>query len=166
MIMASCAGLILAQDVIALKNGERIENVTVSSITDKTIIYLSEGNEVNIPRNSADAILYADGRYEEIKHSDDAAFFYQNEYFLPSAEVTDGLVILGLFVDMSNIAYVKGAQQKMDYYCLCIEKNDMSAYKLFLKEHKEIKKKYNSVFKDSRNYEAAQQASRAYKKMK
>lgn len=67
-------------------------------------------------------ILYTDGRYEEIKHSDDAAFFYQNEYFFPLAEVTDRLVILDLFVDMSNIAYVKGAQQKMDYYCLCIEK--------------------------------------------
>ncbi len=67
MIIASCAGFILAQDVLALKNGERIENVTVSSITDSVIVYVKEGEETTLPRNSVDAILYADGHYEQIK---------------------------------------------------------------------------------------------------
>lgn len=67
MVMASCARLIFAQDVIALKNGERIENVTVSSITDSVIVYVKEGEETTLPHNSVDAILYADGHYEQIK---------------------------------------------------------------------------------------------------
>lgn len=66
-MIISCAGIVFAQDIIALKNGQRIENVTVSSITDKEIIYVNEGNEISIPRNSADAVLYADGSYEQIK---------------------------------------------------------------------------------------------------
>lgn len=66
-MILSCAGIALAQDVIALKSGERIENVVVSSITDKSIVYVKNGEEISIPHNSADAVLYADGRYEQIK---------------------------------------------------------------------------------------------------
>ncbi len=65
-MIVSCAGLSLAQDIIALNSGERIENVTVSAITDQEIIYVNEGSEIRIPRNSVNAVLYADGRYEEI----------------------------------------------------------------------------------------------------
>ena len=68
-ISISCAGIILAQDIIALKNGERIENVTVSSITDSVIVYIADENSIQLPRNSVDAILYADGRYLEIKET-------------------------------------------------------------------------------------------------
>ena len=67
MMAISCAVLILAQDVISLKSGDRIENVKVLSITDSVIVYVMEGNEIKLPRNSVDAILYEDGRYEEIK---------------------------------------------------------------------------------------------------
>lgn len=56
-----------AQDVIALKNGERIEDVTIQSINNREITYTQSGNTLTIPHNSAQAILYADGRYEELK---------------------------------------------------------------------------------------------------
>ncbi len=64
-----CAGYILAQDILALKNGEQIENVQVISITDTTITYSQNGQHNSVPRNAVSAILYADGRYEEIKAS-------------------------------------------------------------------------------------------------
>ena len=66
IVLISCAGLILAQDIIVLKSGERIENAKVQSVTDKNISYVLNGNTISIPHNSAEAILYADGRYEEI----------------------------------------------------------------------------------------------------
>ena len=67
IIILSCAGFCLAQDIIALKNGERIEDIFVSSITNESIVYKEGEKELTIPRNSVDAILYADGRYEQIK---------------------------------------------------------------------------------------------------
>lgn len=51
MMAISCAGLVLAQDIISLKNGERIENVTVSSVTDTTIVFVKNGREQNISKN-------------------------------------------------------------------------------------------------------------------
>ena len=67
-IMAiSCAGFVLAQDIIVLKSGERIENAKVQSITDKDITYVQDGNTISVPHNSVEAILYEDGRYEAIK---------------------------------------------------------------------------------------------------
>ena len=69
MVIISCAGCMLAQDVISLKNGERIENVTALSITDSVVVYMVEGKEIQLPHNSVDAILYADGRYVEIKET-------------------------------------------------------------------------------------------------
>ena len=67
IIAISCAGFILAQDIIVLKSGERIEDTKVQSITDKDITYVQDGNTISVPHNSVEAILYEDGRYEEIK---------------------------------------------------------------------------------------------------
>lgn len=66
MMAISCAQLLLAQDVVVLTNGERIENVKVSSITDSILIYMTGGKEMTLLHDSVYAILYADGRYEEI----------------------------------------------------------------------------------------------------
>lgn len=68
-VVTFCAGILLAQDVIALKNGERIEEVNVLGITDREISYSQNGTTVVVPRNSVEAILYADGRFETIKPS-------------------------------------------------------------------------------------------------
>lgn len=62
-----CAGCVLAQDIIVLKSGERIEHTKVQSITDRDITYVQNGNTISVPHNSVEAILYEDGRYEEIK---------------------------------------------------------------------------------------------------
>ncbi len=66
MIIASCAGLVFAQDVIALKNGERIENVIVSGKTDTEIQYIQNEEILSIYRDSVALIKYSDGRVETI----------------------------------------------------------------------------------------------------
>ena len=67
--MMFCVGIISAQDVISLRNGSTIEGVTIISITNEKIIYSQDGHTVSIPHNSAEAILYADGRYETITNT-------------------------------------------------------------------------------------------------
>lgn len=66
-IIISCAWNLLAQDIIALKNGERIEDVQILSVDNKEVTYSTQGKTVTLPHNSVQAILYADGRYEELK---------------------------------------------------------------------------------------------------
>ena len=166
IITISCAGFILAQDIVVLKSGERIENVIVSSISDTTITYVTNGSVQNISNTKVGAILYADGRYVEISNTENSLSFNQNEYLLPGADVRKGLTIIGVFVDTVNMINSKNVREQAEqYYCLCIAEEDMSAYKNFLKEHKDIRKQYK-VFKDAGNYEAALQASLAYKKKK
>ena len=62
-----CVGIVSAQDVIVLHSGELIEDVSIISIDEKEISYSKDGNTLTTPRNAAEAVLYADGRYEEIK---------------------------------------------------------------------------------------------------
>ncbi len=62
-----CVGIVSAQDVIVLHSGELIEDVSIISIGEKEISYSKDGNTLTTPRNAAEAVLYADGRYEEIK---------------------------------------------------------------------------------------------------
>ena len=163
----SCAVLILAQDVISLKSGNRIENVIVSSISDTTITYVMNGREQNVSKTIVGAILYADGRYVEISNAEHSLSISKNEFLLYAADLTRDMVVLGVFLDTVNMANAKSALQKAEhYYWLCIPEEDMSAYKTYLKDHKYIKKQYNKALKDARNYEAALQASRAYKKMR
>ena len=66
IVMILCAGISPAQDIITLQDGTRIENVVVQSITDREITYSQNDSIVSIPHNSAEAILYADGRFETI----------------------------------------------------------------------------------------------------
>lgn len=67
LLVISCAGFIFAQDIIVTKAGTNIEDVTVKSITNTEIVYILNGTETTLPRSEAAAILYSDGRYEEIK---------------------------------------------------------------------------------------------------
>lgn len=64
IIITSCAGLALAQDVIALKNGERIVDVFVSSKTGTEIQYIQNEEILSVPRDSVEAILYENGKLE------------------------------------------------------------------------------------------------------
>lgn len=66
LLVISCAGFIFAQDIIVTKAGTNIEDVTVKSITNTEIVYILNGTETTLPRSEAAAILYSDGRYEEI----------------------------------------------------------------------------------------------------
>lgn len=59
--------LVLAQDIVVTKAGTNIEDVKVKAITDTEIIYVLNGTETALPRNEVTAILYEDGRYEEIR---------------------------------------------------------------------------------------------------
>ena len=53
--------------VIIKKSGDRIENVSIKSVTETEIIYTSaNGEETSILKSDASAVLYDDGRYEEI----------------------------------------------------------------------------------------------------
>lgn len=55
--------------VILKKSGERLEDVSIQSVTDTDVVYLENGSEQSISKNEVAAILYDDGRYEEIKES-------------------------------------------------------------------------------------------------
>ena len=66
MMAISCAGLVLAQDIIALKGDKRIENVVVSGKTDTEIQYIQNEEILSIPRDSVQSIQYSDGRVETV----------------------------------------------------------------------------------------------------
>lgn len=53
--------------VIMKRSGERLEDVIIKSVTDTEIIYEFNGIETTLPKSEVSAILYDDGRYEEIK---------------------------------------------------------------------------------------------------
>ena len=48
------------------QSGERLEDVTIKSVTDTEIVYILNGAETTLQKSEV-AILYDDGRYEEIK---------------------------------------------------------------------------------------------------
>ena len=62
MMAISCAGIILAQDVIVRSNGERIENVVVSGKTDTEIQYIQNEEILSDARDSVLSIQYSNGR--------------------------------------------------------------------------------------------------------
>ena len=69
IISISCAGLALAQDVIALKNGERIADVFVSSKTETEVQYIQNEEILSVPRDSVEAIIYENGNLETLSHN-------------------------------------------------------------------------------------------------
>ena len=61
--------MFLFAGVIVKQSGENIEDVSVKSITDTEVLYvLQDGSEASIQKSEVSAVLYDDGRYEEIKH--------------------------------------------------------------------------------------------------
>ena len=60
--------LLIQAGVIMKKSGERLEDVSIKSVSDMEIVYISpSGENMTIPTSDASAILYDDGRYEEIQ---------------------------------------------------------------------------------------------------
>lgn len=66
MVIISCASCILAQDVLVLKNGERIQNVFVSGKTDAEVSYIQNEVILSIARDSVDAIIHENGSIETV----------------------------------------------------------------------------------------------------
>lgn len=66
IIAISCAGFALAQDVIVLKNRNRIENVFVSGKTETEIQYIQNEEFLSIPRDSVEVIFHDNGSIETI----------------------------------------------------------------------------------------------------
>lgn len=63
LVIISCAGLVLAQDIILTKAGTTIENVTVVSVTADNVTYKQAKTQKSIASSEVDGILYKDGRY-------------------------------------------------------------------------------------------------------
>ena len=60
--------ILIQAGIIVKKSGEQIDNVTIKSVTDAEVEYkISNGKSKTIPRSEVSAILYDDGRYEELR---------------------------------------------------------------------------------------------------
>ena len=60
--------VLLNAGIILKKSGDKIENVSIKSVTDTEIIYIAEnGVETYVLKNDVSAVLYDDGKYEEFK---------------------------------------------------------------------------------------------------
>ena len=76
--------MFLHAGVIVKKSGENLDGVSIISVTDSEIKYTtSSGEEATILKSEVSAILYDDGRYEEIKQSTSLSnqaqpVYYQN----------------------------------------------------------------------------------------
>ena len=61
--------MLLNAGVIMKRSGERLEDISIKSVTDTEVIYADEnGTENTLPKSEVSALLYDDGRYEEIKN--------------------------------------------------------------------------------------------------
>ena len=58
--------MLMQAGVIMKRSGERLEDVTIKSVTDSEIVYELNGQEIIVAKTDVSAILYDDGRYEEI----------------------------------------------------------------------------------------------------
>lgn len=71
IILFALLPMILNAGVIMKKSGDRIENISIKSVTDSEVIYTAEnGNEMSILKSDVSAVLYDDGRYEEIRQNE------------------------------------------------------------------------------------------------
>ncbi len=52
--------------IIITQNDERLEDVTIQSETDSTIVILQQGAEISLPISTIKGILYDNGTYKEI----------------------------------------------------------------------------------------------------
>lgn len=67
VIVFAILPLFLYAGVIMKHSGERLEDVVIKSVTETEIVYELDGTESTLPKSDVSAILYDDGRYEEIK---------------------------------------------------------------------------------------------------
>lgn len=71
IVLFALLPMFLNAGVILKKSGDRIENVSIKLVTDNEVIYTAEtGNEMSILKNEVQAVLYDDGRYEEIRQNE------------------------------------------------------------------------------------------------
>lgn len=67
-IVLLLAPTLLNAGVIMKKTGERIEDVSIKSVSGGEIIYIdSENVEISIPKSDVEGVLYDNGKYEEIR---------------------------------------------------------------------------------------------------
>lgn len=72
---------LLNAGVILKKSGQRLEDVSIKLVSDTEIIYTTlEGTETSIPKAEVSAVLYDDGRYEEIRQQTSTPYSSDNEY--------------------------------------------------------------------------------------
>ena len=67
IILLALLPMLAQAGVIMKRSGERLEDVTIKSVTDSEIVYELNGVETTLPKSEVSAILYDNGRYEEIK---------------------------------------------------------------------------------------------------
>ena len=68
IIIFALLPMMLYAGIIVKKSGEQLTDITIKSVTDNEIIYKnSNGKSITISKSEVSAILYDDGRYEEIK---------------------------------------------------------------------------------------------------
>lgn len=63
LLLISCAGIILAQDIVVTKAGTTIEDVTVILVTADNVTYMQAGTQKSIASSEVDGVLYSDGRF-------------------------------------------------------------------------------------------------------
>lgn len=62
--------MLLNAGIILKRTGDKIEDVTIKSVTETEVVYIAvNGEETVILKNDVSAVLYDDGRYEEFKIS-------------------------------------------------------------------------------------------------
>ena len=175
MTIMFCVGIVSAQDIISLRDGTLIENVSILSIGDEGVTYTKEGNTFSIDYNSVEAVLHADGQYEELKKTnidtsgmmlplvpDNFLICSAGSYYFYDWEK---LVILQIIEKLHEKKKMSVLERQEYIYSLCIMKEDFKAYKKYLKEHKDINKLYKKACKQN-SYDIAQIAAQAYREKK
>ncbi len=69
IILFALLPMLMQAGVIMKRSGERLEDVTIKSVTDSEIVYELNGQEIIVAKTDVSAILYDDGRYEEIRNT-------------------------------------------------------------------------------------------------
>ncbi len=57
LLAISCAGYILAQDIIVLTTGENIKDIEILNVLDSAITYNQHNNTQSIPKSDVMAIM-------------------------------------------------------------------------------------------------------------
>ncbi len=71
IILFALLPMLMYAGVIVKQSGENIEDVTIKSITDTEILYVTaDGKEASISKSQVSSVLYDDGRYEEIRQNE------------------------------------------------------------------------------------------------